>query len=259
MSLEAFLNKFNNPDGKYAYSIDPLKTFKVYVQFNNGSVSGGGSQSALQRGITGALNSITGGLYGKALNSANGEMGKGYPNIPAIADASLIAEGPGALDITYFTQEGTLPVLAVPDGEAAETVVGTVKTHKMAVEPDSKEFSLKILNTKVSLLDRVFYPWMREIAYPYWSYDDMPYTTATITIDFTDHNDIQYVFLGSRPIKIDSLNPTNALDTNMTRQVTFAFDFMYVSSIGKNTESIKDTIKNSATSIVNKAASMIGL
>ena len=261
MSLEAFLNKFNSPDGKYAYTLYPLKTFKAYIKFNTGNVSGSENQTMLQRGISNLLNNATGGLFGKAINSAKGDISQnGIENIGKIANDSLITESyNGALDITYFTQSGTLPTISIPDDSPVETVIGSLKTHKMAVETDSKEFSLQILNTKVSLIDRIFYPWMREISYPYWSYDEYPYTTATITIDFTDHNDIKYVFLGSRPTKIETLNPTNALDTNMARQVTFAFDFMYISSLGKNSESIKDTIKNSATSIVNKAASMIGL
>jgi len=73
------------------------------------------------------------------------------------------------------------------------------------------------------------------------------------------HNDISYVFLGARPITIESLNPTNSLDTNMTRNVTFAFDFMYIKSQGQNIETLKDTIINTGRSIINKAASTIGL
>ena len=260
MSLEAFLNKFNSADGKFAYTIDPLKTFNVYVVFAHGdAIKGGGSP--LQNGIRNVLNNATGGLVGKLANASNGKANQnGYPNIPALVNGSLITDGGGSmLDITFFTQEGTMPNISVIDSEAADTAVGSLKTHKMAVETDSKEFSLKLLNTKVSILDRVFYPWMREISYPYWSYKDQPYETATIKIDFTSHNDIAYVFLGCRPTKIESLNPTNSLDTNMARSVTFAFDYMYIESSGRNSESVKDTLLNTGKTIVNKAASMIGL
>lgn len=262
MSLEAFLNKFNSADGKYLYTIDPLKTFGVSVSFNvgNGNMSDS-SGSLLQQGISNILNNVTGGIFGKAVGSSKGEMKKtGYPGIPEIATASLFADGSGnTMDLRYFVQEATLPAISIPADTAADTAIGSVQTHKMAVETDSKEFSMKVLNTKVSLLDRVFYPWMREISYPYWSYQTQPYTTATITIDMTEHNDISYVFLGARPTKIESLNPTNSLDTNMARSVTFAFDFMYIASQGKNVESVKDTLMNTGKSIVNKAASMIGL
>jgi len=258
MSLQAFLNKFNSADGKYAYTIDPLKYFNTRIKFAHGEVAG---TSPLQSGISNVLNNLTGGILGKLKNSANGDMKKtGYGSIPELASASLLEDATnGELDITYFTQEGTLPLISVPNDSDAETPFGTLTTHKMAVQPDTKEFSLKILNTRVSLLERIFYPWMRELSYPYWSYIDQPYETATITIDMTSHNDIAYVFLGSRPVKIETLNPTNQLDTNMSRTVTFAFDFMYVQSTGKNSESIKDTIMNTGRSIINKAASTVGL
>lgn len=263
MSLEAFLNKFNSADGKYMYSIDPLKTFDVTIDFGGfgDGMSGSASNSPLREGITNVLNNATGGIFGKAMNSSKSETPKsGQPNIPALATASLFSDGVGSkMNLKYFVQEATLPNISIPSDTQADTVVGSVVTHKMAVETDSKEFSMKILNTRVSLVDRIFYPWMREISYPYWSYAQYPYTTATITIDFSEHNDIRYVFLGARPTKVESLNPTNALDTNMSRSVTFAFDFMYIDSVGKNIESIKDTIMNTGKSIINKAASMIAL
>ena len=262
MSLEAFLNKFNSADGKYLYSIDPLKTFGVTVAFNvgNGNMSNS-SGTPLQAGINNVLNNITGGIYGKLKGSAKGGMSKnGYSSIPEIAAASLFGDGSGnSMDLRYFVQEATLPSISVPSDTPADTAIGSIATHKMAVETDSKEFSMKILNTKVSLIDRVFYPWMREISYPYWSYQTQPYTTATITIDMTEHNDISYVFLGARPTKAEPINPTNQLDINMARSITFAFDFMYIASKGKNIESVKDTLMNTGKSIVNKAASMIGL
>ena len=58
---------------------------------------------------------------------------------------------------------------------------------------------MEIINTKAALHERIFYPWLREVTLPWWSYDDQPYTTATVTIDFTKHNDVKYVFTGVRP------------------------------------------------------------
>lgn len=257
MSLEAFLNKFNNADGKYAYAIDPYKYFNVYIKFNNGGAITGGGNNALGN----ILNNVTGGLYSRVKNSSKSTLSKnGYPDIPTLINSSLITESAGGtFDITYFTQSGSLPKLTVPNSEDAKTVMGDFTTHKMAVQPDQKSFTLNILNTKTSLVDRVFYPWMRELAYPYWSYKDNPFTTATITISFASHNDISYVFLGSRPTSVEALNPTNTNDTKMERGVTFAFDFMYIESAGKNSESIKDTVANIGKTIVNKAAATIGL
>lgn len=64
---------------------------------------------------------------------------------------------------------------------------------------------MKFLNTKVPLMERIFLPWMRETTTPWWNYDKQPYTTATITIDFTKHSDISYIFVGCRPQKLISM------------------------------------------------------
>ena len=70
------------------------------------------------------------------------------------------------------------------------------------MKPDSNVLVLKMLNTKVPLHERIFYPWMREVTLPFWSYKTQPYTTATIVVDFTAHNDIKYAFYGCRPQRI---------------------------------------------------------
>lgn len=64
---------------------------------------------------------------------------------------------------------------------------------------------MNIVNTKAPLAERVFYPWMRETTLPYWSYTNQPYTTATITVNFEKHTDMQYVFVGCRPSNIETL------------------------------------------------------
>ena len=111
MSLQAFLHKFNSADGKYAYTIDPLKYFNTRIAFAHGDTGSG--SSTLQSAVSNVLNNLTGGLTGKFLNSSKGNMKTtGYPNIPSLATASLLEDTVGnTLDITYFTREGTLPEL----------------------------------------------------------------------------------------------------------------------------------------------------
>ena len=38
------------------------------------------------------------------------------------------------------------------------------------VYPDGA-FNMEIINTKAALHERIFYPWMREVSLPYWSYE----------------------------------------------------------------------------------------
>ena len=75
------------------------------------------------------------------------------------------------------------------------------------VYPDGA-FNMEIINTKAALHERIFYPWMREVSLPYWSYETQPYTTATITVDFSKHNDMQYVFVGCRPDSFNTIQAT---------------------------------------------------
>lgn len=96
--------------------------------------------------------------------------------------------------------------------------------------PDSNNLQMDIVCTKVPLHERIFYPWMREVTMPYWTYVEQPYTTATITIDFKRHTDMQYVFTGCRPTMIEPLQPSQAASDSATRQVTFTFDFMFIKS-----------------------------
>jgi hypothetical protein len=61
---------------------------------------------------------------------------------------------------------------------------------------------MEIVNVTDLVIENVFYPWMRETTLPFWTYDAQPYTTATITIDFTDHSNTIYEFYGCRPTQI---------------------------------------------------------
>lgn len=96
----------------------------------------------------------------------------------------------------------TLPNIEVPPIGASTNSFGEFPINGTFVKTDSNVVILKIVNTKVPLHERIFYPWLRETTMNWWSYDKQPYTTATITVDFTKHNDIKYVFCGCRPTKI---------------------------------------------------------
>ena len=126
------------------------------------------------------------------------------------------------------------------------------------MKPDSNVLTLKILNTKVPLHERIFYPWMREVTLPFWSYETQPYTTATITVDFTKHNDVRYVFYGCRPQKIIMQQATQQKSAaNLTRDVSFLFDFMTVESDLNNTETTENTLFGAGQTLLNAASKMM--
>lgn len=154
-----------------------------------------------------------------------------------------------------FVQQINLPNFSVTSGSSIETVVHSAMTHKELLNPDSQTFSMDVINTKVPILEEIFYPWMREIQYPAWHYKTQPYTTADLTIDLTSHSDVSYHLLNCRPIQFDTFNPSQDL-ASITRTITFAFDLMYVTFMGNYTQ---DGLKNLATKLINKSLKTVGL
>jgi len=125
------------------------------------------------------------------------------------------------------------------------------------VIPDNNNLQLDILCTKLPLHERIFYPWMREVTLPYWSYATQPYTTATITIDFNKHTDLKYVFCGCRPTSIDTIQPTQEPNGSITRQVTFLFDFMFIESNDTTVESVENKLLSTGKTLLNSAGKMM--
>ena len=165
---------------------------------------------------------------------------------------------PLILQLGPYCQEATLPNIEVPQSGTSINALGEFPINGTIVKTDTNVIQLKIVNTKVPLHERIFYPWLRETTLNWWAYDSQPYTTATITIDFTKHNDIKYVFVGCRPQKIMMQQATQQPDsTNLTRDVSFLFDYMLVTSSLKNCESLAEKVLSTGKSLVNSAASML--
>ena len=117
---------------------------------------------------------------------------------------------------------------------------------------------MKFINTRVPIFERIFYPWQREVCLPYWSYETQPYTTATITVDYRKHNDICYVFVGCRPVKLEMQNANQQASVgNLTRNVSFLFDYMFVTSTLTNCESLTDKLLSTGRTLLNGATKMM--
>lgn len=130
-----------------------------------------------------------------------------------LADANLLTSGnyggmtgpasPLILDLTMFTQSITIPRIEQMDaGSATVTQFGKFPINGMCCVPDTNQLEFTMINTKVPIFERIFYPWLREVTLPYWSYNSQPYSTALITVDMTRHSDIKYIFTGCRPLAV---------------------------------------------------------
>lgn len=292
-SLKGFLSKFNSSEGNYINTIDPLNTFDVSMAFYPMLTGSGKKKNKLLQAVAGAtknlLNNVTGGILGSIMNdvdimklrtdfiSDKNSYGNttvldyiSRGNLLATDDSGTSASSffGGAsesvmspqliLDISYYVQGMQLPQISMPEGGSADTLIGSYTTNGSFVKPSQNTFLMTIINTKAPLMERVFYPWMREVTLPYWSYENQPYTTATITVNFAKHTDMKYVFVGCRPSNVETLQPSNELGTP-TRNVTILFDYMFIKSDLKTNEDIKSKLVGLGTSALNDLGSAFGL
>lgn len=164
---------------------------------------------------------------------------------------------PLILNIGLYVQNITLPNMKV-EYDTSTTVFGNVPIVKGFASPDNNTITMNILNTKASLHERIFYPWMREVTLPFWSYDTQPYTTATITVDYSKHADLRYVFVGCRPVTINSLQATQEPSSDIVRQVTFAFDYMFIASKLDTIDSFGNKLVGAVGGLASAAGAFIG-
>lgn len=291
-SLSDFLNKFSSAEGTHVNTIDPLHTFEVSFLFEPNSNSSAAedkgflkslADSGLQM-LSNAANNMTGGLVGSIINSNKKgvtDSRKEFANcnkhtfLEYLAEANLLtskdnflgdllnkdeqSKSPLELQLGFYVQNITVPLLKIEEGGAAETYFGKIPLAGKCVIPDNNNLIMDIINTKLPLIERIFYPWMREVTLPYWSYESQPYTTATITIDFSKHADYKYIFYGCKPTQINMMQPNQDADSTITRQVTFLFDFMYVTSNLTTCDSWQDKLLDTGKQLLNSGMNMANL
>lgn len=231
-NLQTFLNKFGSSAGKYIDTLDPLTTFDVQFKFfPTVSIAetkdhtrdklkrvGNSLLNSGKDALMNAADNVTGGLASSVINGRDKESIEKQRDrfkevhrhtfMEYLAKANLLQVGeqwqddvtaPLILNLGPYVQSITIPNLKINVNKTGNSMLGEFPTiTSPMVHPDG-QLQMSILNTRASLHERIFYPWMREVTLPYWSYDSQPYTTATITVDFTKHNDTRYVFCGCRP------------------------------------------------------------
>lgn len=77
---------------------------------------------------------------------------------------------PLELQLGIYCQEITLPNIEVPEGGRSTNAFGEFPINGTFVKTSSNVVTMKIVNTKVPLHERIFYPWLRETTLPWWSY-----------------------------------------------------------------------------------------
>lgn len=289
-SLQTFLDKFSNTAGRYVDTIDPLGLFDVQFHFHPGDkpheikdddalkrVGNSLLNSAKKMG-TAALDNITGGIFSSAMAGSvkddreNFEYYENHSFLEYLVPAHLLESGeqwmsdeqkasPLILNLGHYVQKITgIQMQMGGEDKTSSNLFGEFPVNGTHLKP-SGELQMDIINTKASLHERIFYPWMRECVNPWWAYDTAPYTTATVIVDFTKHNDVKYVFTGVRPKQISLLNgeQSGTDSSNLTRNVTFMYDFMFITSDMKVIDDWKSKLMGSAGALVAGAGQMMNL
>lgn len=294
-TLEDFLTKFTPGGGAFVNSIDPLNTFEVSFTFYPDKLSKADTRSPGQRALdslkqSGAqalnnlANNVTGGIAGamanakqKGIKESHDEFSPGEKTfINYLAESTLLLNSdnilgaigvdfggnsktsPIVLNLGFYVQNITIPQIKLEDGGTSETQIGKFPVNGRFVMPDSNVLTMNVINTKLPLMELLFYPWMREVTLPYWSYNNAPYTTATVEVDMSKHTDIQYMFYGCRPSQIQSMTPTQEPDSTITRDVSFVFDYMFIKSKSfKTSESVMDKLLGAAAGLASAAGNML--
>lgn len=269
MDLNDFYSTFFSADPKNISTLDMQATFRAVFYFNPSrqyDTTSGGLWSKIEdaaKEITqNAVSNITGGLIGQDSESVKRLKPRSDTKqtiMNYITEGTMIGDGDGTVDMTMFIQQMTLPNIQMSGIEDIQTLFGQFSTSGYIIEPDSHEFTMNIVNTKLPIHETVFYPWMQEVTSPYWCYKDQPYTTATVVIDLSEHADIKYTFFGCRPYRMITIDPTMQTPSQFTRDVIFKFDFMSVQSSLKSKESVNDKIKSVGNSLLNGAGGIIGI
>lgn len=292
-TLQDFLAQFSSSDGVLVKTIDPYASFDVSIKFYPspswsktkenkdwlGRLTDSLASSA-KSAVKNAANNLTGGLIGSLMNSKVDVMKlhndnkdrNGYTTfLEYLAAANLLvgqedwigekagqAVSPLELQLGPYCQAITLPNMEVTQSGTSTTALGEFPINGTFVKVDTNLLLIKIINTRVPLHERIFYPWMRETVLPFWSYNTQPYTTATVTVDFTEHNDVKYVFYGCRPSRIMMQQATQqADDSNLTRDVSLLFDCMFIESNLDVAESFTSKLLSTGKTLLNSATKMM--
>ena len=207
--------------------IDTLNTFEMTIDFDPspGSFQGIKDMSKAERSVVGTL-------FKERFSYSK-------------ADDSNAKIGDLVFDMGIYVQKMALPNISLANGQSVKTALGEFPVNGLYLQPDNHTFSLEILNLEKPMGEDIFYKWMREVVAPFWIYSTQPYTTAKVTIDLTEHADLRYVFLNCRPTSIMTVQPTQEMSQNFTRQVQFAFDWMYAESPGATPRKVLSPVMSS--------------
>ena len=187
-TLEDFLTKFTPSGGAYVNTIDPLNTFEVSFTFfpNDDPAETDVGQSAIEslkqagtQALNNLANNVTGGIAGALANASKPGIESAHKSYAPgkktfmnyLAESTLLLNAdnvigsttpnPLCLNLGFYIQAITIPQLKMEDGGTTDTPLGKFPTNGRFVMPDANILTMTVINTKLPLMEMIFYPWMR--------------------------------------------------------------------------------------------------
>lgn len=162
------------------------------------------------------------------------------------------------MDLTPFVREASLPAIAPANADKIQTLFGETSAGSFSpyASDGSKTITLQMLDTEFSILDAIFYPWMKDINSPWWYRPDRiytewatPYPMATLEVqrprmryrggkdphesrNDSDYTYYAYKFIGVKPTSYDAFEVNGAGRNNLLRSLTLTCDMCIVDLTG---------------------------
>ena len=247
--LELFLDKFHQP-GVPSHTIITDPEYYVFLWFHNAlgelidcPYTDGGKHYVPRLSSTSVdFDNVNKSFYDK----------KGIQS--GVDDQSLPSK---CFDLTPFVRSIQMPEIAPANGEQIDTLFGktTAGSFSPYASDGSKPITLEILDTEYSILDGIFYPWMKDINSPWWYRPDKvysewatPYPMATLEVQrprmryksqFGKDGGMQsrieqgyvyysYKFLGVKPTQYSGFEVNGSGRSNLLRSLTMICDMCLV-------------------------------
>ena len=246
--LELFLWKLSPPNTP-SYNINTDLKVNVRLWFHNGIgqiiknpfLPGGGKVDKFQTVVSGDFQERNKELeaYGHAGLFAKGDVEYGWGE----------DLGNMCFDLTPFVQSVSLPEIGTSTNPDVETLLGNMKVG--AFSPYSsdggRDISFTLLDTQYSVLDAIFYPWLKMIGNSKWyssataqSEHSTPYPICTVEVSTPMRfypagalgsatiGNYVYEYIGARPKTYDIPEINNEGRSSLTRRLTMLCDLVLV-------------------------------
>lgn len=201
-SLKAFYSKFGSnwsvQEDKLPFYINTPTFFNASLEnitptFTPQTTEKKGSVAKFKEGLGKALDDFVSSLDPRPQSSstlydifekkANAAQPGTYPSVLlSIQDAYGVNL---SSDFCYFVQSIEIPPLTL-DTEQFDSPFTPyfLPTQGAILKAGDNKITLSLLDAVAPINEYVFYPWMREVYNPIWSYPTQPYTLADLKIDF---------------------------------------------------------------------------